>query len=566
MILLIPVNKRTMSMSENEITTGNSDHRDTDVELDSMNDLPEPQEKKSRWKPLLIWLIPLIALLIALSLAVKALLSHGPTIDVSFRTAEGLVAGKTTVRYKQVDIGVVRQIDLSDDRSHVIARIDLRKGASNFAAKDSRFWVVRPRIGTGGVSGIDTLLSGSYIEVDGGKSAEDKFEFTGLEVPPVISSDVPGKVFFLNADDLGSLDIGSPIYYRRINVGQITAYKLSDDGKNVELQTFIRAPYDKFVTTDARFWQASGIDVTLNASGFNLDTQSLASIVAGGIAFGFPESSHATTAANNSRFNLWDSKGEALKEPDGQPRGVIMYFDHSLRGLTVGAPIDFMGIEIGNVKSINAEFYDHYKQIRMRVEAVIYPSRVENGQALNPNSEIFKDFVEHGWRAQMRTGNLLTGQNYIALDKFPKAKPATLQILSDDRVVIPTTPTELSGLQAQVSQIADKLTKFPLVEIGQDVRKTLNNMNTAIESTDKLVKQLDGKVAPGLQATLDDVRKTVRSSESILSSDAPLQQDVRKALQQMTRAAASLQLMSDYIEQHPESIIRGKTPEADDEK
>ncbi|EHU2216059.1 MCE family protein [Acinetobacter baumannii] len=555
-----------MSMSENEITPGNSDRRDPDVELDSMNDLPEPQEKKSRWKPLLIWLIPLIALLIALSLAIKALLSHGPTIDVSFRTAEGLVAGKTTVRYKQVDIGVVRQIDLSEDRSHVIARIDLRKDASNFAAKDSRFWVVRPRIGTSGVSGIDTLLSGSYIEVDGGKSEEKKLEFTGLEIPPVITSDVPGKEFFLNADDLGSLDVGSPIYYRRINVGQITAYKLSDDGKTVELQTFIRAPYDKFVTTDARFWQASGIDVSLNASGFSLDTQSLASIVAGGIAFGIPESSRATTAANHSRFNLWDSKSEALKDPDGQPRGVIMYFDHSLRGLSVGAPIDFMGIEIGNVKSINAEFYNNYKQIRMCVEAVIYPSRVENGQALNPNSNIFKDFVEHGWRAQMRTGNLLTGQNYIALDKFPKAKPATLQILSDDRVVIPTTPTELSGLQAQVSQIADKLTKFPLVEIGQDVRKTLNNMNTAIESTDKLVKQLDGKVAPGLQATLDDVRKTVRSSESILSSDAPLQQDVRKALQQMTRAAASLQLMADYIEQHPESIIRGKTPETDDEK
>ncbi|MCG9491385.1 MlaD family protein [Acinetobacter pittii] len=555
-----------MSMSENEITPGNSDRRDTDVELDSMNDLPEPQEKKSRWKPLLIWLIPLIALLIALSLAVKALLSHGPTIDVSFRTAEGLVAGKTTVRYKQVDIGVVRQIDLSEDRSHVIARIDLRKDASNFAAKDSRFWVVRPRIGTSGVSGIDTLLSGSYIEVDGGKSEEKKLEFTGLETPPVITSDVPGKEFFLNADDLGSLDVGSPIYYRRINVGQITAYKLSDDGKSVELQTFIRAPYDKFVTTDARFWQASGIDVTLNASGFNLDTQSLASIVAGGIAFGYPENSRATTAANHSRFNLWDSKSDALKDPDGQPRGVIMYFDHSLRGLSVGAPIDFMGIEVGNVKAINAEFTNDYKQMRMRVDAVFYPSRVEKGLALNPNSEIFKDFVEHGWRAQMRTGNLLTGQNYIALDKFPKAKPAKLQILSDDRVVIPTTPTELSGLQAQVSQIADKLTKFPLVEIGQDVRKTLNNMNTAIASTDKLVKQLDGKVAPGLQATLDDVRKTVRSSESILSSDAPLQQDVRKALQQMTRAAASLQLMADYIEQHPESIIRGKTPETDDEK
>ncbi|HDU8212093.1 TPA: MCE family protein, partial [Acinetobacter baumannii] len=203
-----------MSMSENKTTSETSDHHETDVELENMNDLPEPQEKKNRWKPLLIWIIPLIALLIALSLAVKALLSNGPTIEVSFRTAEGLVAGKTTVRYKQVDIGVVRQIDLAEDRSHIIARIDLRKDASNFAAQDSRFWVVRPRIGTSGVSGIDTLLSGSYIEVDGGKSPEKKLEFTGLEIPPVITSDVPGKEFFLKADDLGSLDIGSPIYYR----------------------------------------------------------------------------------------------------------------------------------------------------------------------------------------------------------------------------------------------------------------------------------------------------------------------------------------------------------------
>lgn len=528
--------------------------------------LPEPQKKKDRWRPALIWLIPFIALLIGLSLAIKAVLDTGPTIDVSFRTAEGLVAGKTTVRYKQVDIGLVRQIDLSEDRSHVIAKIELRKDASNFAAKDSRFWVVRPRVGVGGISGIDTLLSGAYIEVDGGKSTEKQENFSGLEVPPVISSDVPGKVFFLKARDLGSLDIGAPIYYRRINVGQITAYKLAQDGKSVELQTFVQAPYDKFVTTDARFWQASGVDVTLNASGFNLDTQSLASIVAGGIAFGYPETSSAASAENNSRFNLWDSRTEAMKEPDGKPRQILMYFNHSLRGLAVGAPIDFMGIEIGSVKSINVEFDPSYSQLRMRVDAVIYPSRLANGKELDPDGEIFKHFIQKGWRAQMRTGNLLTGQNYIAFDMFPKAKPATLIIRADGKAEVPTTPTELSGLQAQVSQIADKVSKFPLVEIGQDVRKTLNNMNTTIESTDKLVKQLDGKVAPGLQAALDDVRKTMQSTETILSSDAPMQQDVRRALQQMTRAAASLQLMADYIEQHPESLIRGKRPEADNDK
>ncbi|TCM66590.1 paraquat-inducible protein B [Acinetobacter calcoaceticus] len=550
-----------IGMSENTPNNNNSDHQSTDLTPDQQHNLPEPETKKGRWRPSLIWLVPIVALLIALSLAVKAVLDTGPTINVSFRTAEGLVAGKTTVRYKQVDIGLVRQIDLSEDRSHVIAQIELSKDASNFAAKDARFWVVRPRIGTSGVSGIDTLLSGAYIEVDGGKNEVKESNFTGLEVPPVVSSDVPGKVFFLKAKDLGSLDIGAPIYYRRINVGQVTAFKLSNDGQNVELQTFIQAPYDKFVTKDARFWQASGVDVTLNASGFNLNTQSLASIVAGGIAFGYPENSNAASAADKSNFTLWDSRTEALKEPDINPRQVIMYFDHSLRGLTAGAPIDFMGIEIGKVTSVNAEFDANYTRMRMRVEAVIYPSRLANGREIDPNGDIFKSFVNRGWRAQMRTGSLLTGQNYIAFDKFPKAKAAEVKMRSDGRVEVPTTVTELSGLQAQVSVIADKLTKFPLVEIGQDVRKTLDNMNTAVASTDKLIKQLDTKVAPGMQATLDDVRRTMQSTESILSSDAPMQQDVRRALQQMTRAAASLQLMADYIEQHPESIIRGKTPE-----
>lgn len=567
-----------MDMSENTTTNENSDHNKpeattADVQVTEQNGnekrqtLPEPARKQGRWRPSFIWFIPAIALVIALSLALKAILDTGPKISVSFRTADGLVAGKTTVRYKQVDIGLVRQIELSEDRSHVVAQIELRKDASNFASKDTQFWVVRPRIGTNGVSGIDTLLSGSYIEVDGGKTGVKETVFNGLEVPPVIAADVPGKVFFLKAKDLGSLDIGAPIYYRRINVGQITAYKLSNDGTQVELQSFIQAPYDKFVTQDARFWQASGIDVTLNASGFNLNTQSLASIVAGGIAFGYPE--HAKTsavAADKSNFTLWGSQAEALKDPDGPASQIVMYFDHSLRGLSAGAPIDFMGIDIGNVTSINAEFNPSYTLMRMRVDAVIYPSRLAKGKEVDPKGDIFKSFVQRGWRAQMRTGNVLTGQNYIAFDKFPKAKPATLKTVENGVVEVPTTVTELSGLQAQVSQIADKLTKFPLVEIGNDVRQTLKTMNATIVSTDKLIKQLDSKVAPGMQATLDDIRKTMQSSESILSSDAPMQQDVRRALQQMTRAAASLQLMADYIEQHPESIIRGKKPEANHAK
>ncbi|ESK41116.1 hypothetical protein P256_00102 [Acinetobacter nectaris CIP 110549] len=552
-------------MSEN-IKNDDLDHHTTTQQEPELKNIPAPKKKKPNHKISLIWIIPIVALLIALSLAAKAVWERGPTIEVSFKTADGLEAGKTNVRYKQVNIGLVRQIKLSSDNTHVIAEIELTKNSSSFAAKDSRFWVVRPRIGTTGISGIDTLLSGSYIEVDGGKASEEKTDFVGLETPPVVPSDVPGKIFFLTADNLGSLDIGSPIYYRRINVGQITAYNLSSDGKHVELQTFIRSPYDKFVTTDARFWQASGVDVSLNASGFSLNTQSLASIVAGGIAFGYPDNSNAAMAPVQSHFTLWNSRTDALKVPDGKPHKIIMYFDTSLRGLAAGAPIDFMGINIGDVTAINVEFDPNYRKLRMRVDAVLYPSRLANGKELDPTGSIFRSFIQQGWRAQMRTGNLLTGQNYIAFDKFNRAKPVHLIQHDNGIVEVPTTPPELNSLQSQVSEIADKISKFPINEIGDDVRKTLKSINTTINSTDKLVKQLDTKVAPDFQATLNDARRTMLSTESILSSDAPMQQDLRKVLQQVTRTAASLQLMSDYIEQHPESLIRGKKGETKNAK
>lgn len=521
----------------------------------------EPRTAQAkRWRFSLVWLIPLIALIIGLSLFAKAIIEKGPTISVSFRTADGLQAGKTTVRYKEVDIGLVRRIDLAKDRSHVVVQIELSNAARSFAVDDTRFWVVRPRIGAGGISGISTLLSGAYIGVAGGKSQTEKEDFVGLEAPPVITGEESGKVFVLRSNDLGSLDTGSPIFYRRINVGQVSAYKLANDGKSVEVQAFVKAPYDRYVTTDTRFWHSSGVDVSLNASGFQVNTQSFASIVSGGIAFGFPEGSNAGVAANNTIFKLATNQAEALKDSDGNPVQILMYFDQSLRGLTKGAPIDFRGIELGNVKSINVEFDSSYRQLRMPVIAEVYPSRLSRGREFDPNKQVLREFIQRGLRAQMKTGNILTGQNYIAIDFFPKAKPAEMKFTDAGIAVIPTIPSELSGLQAQVSQIADKLTKFPLNEIGQDVRKTLANMNTAINSTDKLVKQLDSKTAPAMQATLDDARKTMQSTQSILATDAPMQQDIRRAVQQMTRAAASLQLMADYIEQHPESLIRGKVP------
>ncbi|KEZ74425.1 mammalian cell entry protein, partial [Pseudomonas syringae pv. syringae FF5] len=250
--------------------------------------MPRPEVKRRRLRVSLIWLVPIVAAIIGISMALHDWMNIGPRITVSFLTAEGLEANKTQVKYKNVVIGMVTDISLSDDRTHVLATIELNTSATPFTRVDSQFWVVRPRIGAHGVSGVDTLLSGAFIGADAGSAEETKASFTGLETPPPVTFGEKGKRFTLHTDDLGSLDIGSPIYFRRIQVGQVVAYDLSKDGRGVDIQIFINAPNDQYITTDTRFWNASGVDITVGASGVKVNTQSLTSIISGGIAFREP--------------------------------------------------------------------------------------------------------------------------------------------------------------------------------------------------------------------------------------------------------------------------------------
>lgn len=244
---------------------------------------PEPAPIKTRrWNVSLVWIVPIVALLIGASLVVRNWMQEGPTVTITFKTGEGLVANKTEVRYRNLVIGKVTTIELAEDKRSVKVTASLSKEAESFARADSQFWVVRPRIGAGGVTGLDTLLSGSFIGADAGQSTQRADSFVGLESPPPITYGEEGKSFFLSAPELGSLDIGSPIYYRKIQVGQVISYALDADGKGVTIGVFIRAPNDAYVTADSRFWNASGIDVSVDAKGIRVDTASLASVLAGG--------------------------------------------------------------------------------------------------------------------------------------------------------------------------------------------------------------------------------------------------------------------------------------------
>ena len=518
--------------------------------------------KRRSWLPSLIWLIPIVAALVGVTLVVRLIRERGPEIVLTFRTAEGLEAGKTAVRYKDVQIGTVQTLRLANDRSHVRVLVQLNKEAAAFTAKDTRFWVVRPRLDTSGISGLGTLLSGAYIGADAGVSEETAGEFTGLEAPPIVTRDDSGRQFLLHARDLGSLDIGSPVYFRRIKVGQVAAYGLDEDGKGVTLRIFVNAPYDQFVGVNTRFWHASGVDVDLNASGLKLRTQSLVTLLLGGIAFQPLDEGMGPLAQENTAFALAEDEPTAMKSPDGPSQTALLYFNQSLRGLSPGAPVDFRGVVVGEVKSIGVEFDRNEREFRMPVVVQLYPERLQRrSEQRNDTQQAqlgrWQAMVGKGLRAQLRTGNLLTGQVYVAIDFFPEAPPARLDITRTP-LELPTVPNSLDELQTQVAGIARKLNKVPFDDISADLRKTLATLNQTLGSTERLVKSLHDDVSPEMAAALKDVRRTLGSAERTIADDSPLQQDLRQTLQEVARAAGSLRVLADYLERHPESLLRGK--------
>jgi paraquat-inducible protein B len=532
------------------------------------NELPQAVIHPPHRSPLpLVWIVPIVAALVGAWIGINALLARGPSITIEFRTAEGLEAGKTRIRYRSVDIGVVRSIELAADHNGVRVHADMDKGSAALLVGDSRFWIVRPRIAAGGVSGLSTLLSGSYIGMDIGKATETARDFVGLEQPPAVDSGEPGREYVLQGTTLGSLEVGSPLYFRQLPVGRVTRFALDPDGHGITLAVFVAAPFDRFVTRDTRFWHASGIGVSLSAEGVRIRTESLATILTGGIAFETPTDAEGETPAPaQARFRLVSSRERAMAAPDVDGHRFILYFEGSLRGLEAGAPVDLNGVQVGEVHKVNIEYVPALGRFRYPVEVVVYQDRImaryREGSTL-PRVEsrdvygFVEGLVEHGLRAQLNTGSLLTGQQVVSLRFFPKSKP----VHSDPRhepMEIPTVPGGLDKLEDTLTDIATRIDALPLESIGRDAAGALVNLRAALRSVTVLVDHLDAEVTPELAGTLRDARRALAEADGVLSADAPLQRSTQDALVQLGAAARSLHDLADYLERHPESLLRGK--------
>ncbi|CAM2186522.1 paraquat-inducible protein B [Paraburkholderia sacchari] len=514
---------------------------------------------RARWLPSLVWTIPLVAALAGVVLIVWSVHSRGPTVTISFATAGGLERGKTRIKSRSVDIGIVRAIRLSHDLSRVLVTVELTREAEKFTAKDSRFWVVAPRVGASGVSGLSALLNGPYIEADAGRSNEQASDFVGLEAPPAVTIDEKRHRCRLHAETLSALDVGSPIFYRRDRVGQVIGYSIGEDGGSVNVDVFVKAPFDQYVTTNTRWWRESGVKVKIASNGINIDTQSLASILAGGLAFeARPDSPPQPQAPDNMAFALAANEADAMREPDGLPLRVVMYFDQSLRGLAVGAPVDFQGIVIGEVTHIGVDYDRRKHAFIMPVSMNVYPQRLRrlsHGKFPETHSlegiAAIKAMVARGLRGQLRIANVLTGRLYVALNVFPEAKPAKADF-DHDAIELPTVPSKILALQSQAGEMAAKLDKIPLDEMGM-------NLNTSLKGVDQTITHFSNEVLPPLSDSLDSTQKSLAGAGALLQQDSPFHVELHQTLQGLTPTLQYFNAMADYLERHPESLLRGKS-------
>jgi len=507
----------------------------------------------------IVWVVPMVAALIGGWLAYKALSEKGPTITITFETAEGLEAGKTKIKYKDVKIGQVESISVSEDLSHVIVNAELVRDSKRYLTENTRFWVVRARIAAGEVSGIGTIFSGAYIGIDPGKPGKSARSFKGLETPPIVTTDLPGGHFMLRAERLSSLDVGSPIYYRQIEVGQVVAYQLEEDGQAVGIKIFIHAPHHERVRENTRFWNAGGLDVSVDASGIKVNTESFVTMMIGGIAFETPMDSGPRSAAKEDHiFRLYDSRQESYERTYVKKVRWLLNFDGSVRGLAIGAPVEFRGIEVGKVVDLELEFDWEKMTFRIPVVIEIEPDRIKmTGTRTMDKREGNEILVEKGLRAQLKQGSLLTGQLYVDLDIHPDEPPRKI-IYSGKYPEIPTVPTPMEEITRSITKIVEKVEKLPLEEIGNDLRDTMAHLNKSTEHLEGLIQNFDEKVAPAVTATLNQTQTALIKVERLMSAESPTGHELKRALSELADAARNISVLMDYLGRHPESLVFGK--------
>jgi len=528
---------------------------------------------RRRWSS--VWVVPLLALIVAGGLVWKHYAGRGPIAYVRFETAESIKAGVTEVRCRSVRVGVIEKVDLADDLLSVVAEVRMDPDSEHLLRQGTRFWVVKPRVSGASISGLSTIVEGSYLELEPGDANVPVHHFDGLEEPPVTSTSVPGLRLTLISEDAGSLSAGSPIYYRGFEVGRVERRTLDIKNRRIRFDIFIKDEYSPLVSQGTCFWNTSGIDVTAGADGFKVSTPSFQAMLSGGAVFSVPKGGTAGEPVQDGAvFELYPDEEAAQKSIFRPDHRILLFFDQSVRNLSPGAPVEFRGIPLGRVVEIS---FKHSPPGDSRVPVVIEINSDTLGKAvegINDPSKALAECVRRGLRAKLNSASLLTGALFVDLDFVPGAMPAELTKIGEYEVIPTETSASIAQLQDEVKAILAQIKALPLDETltkfgtaadeisvtVKDLRGTLDEAEGALAEAKKLLARDETQnLTAELQATL----KQVRSSVDSLGPNGAMQGDLARTLDELRAALRSFKVLSDSIEEKPNSLLFGREGSGD---
>jgi len=518
-----------------------------------------------------VWAIPILAVVLGAWVVVHNLMTEGPEITISFTTAEGLEAGKTTVKHRNVNVGVVETVKLSEDFKHIVATVKLDRQAEPMLREDTRFWVVTARVGAGNISGLETLLSGAYIQLAPGTGAEGRRSFEALEEPPLTPIDADGLRLKLTSDRASSVSNGDPVLYNGFKVGRVESMKFDPQRRLVHYVIFIDAPYHDLVNSAVRFWDVSGVSLSAGADGFKVETSALESILLGGIAFGVPEGvSAGDPVEHNTEFKLYRSYEAILQNPFRYGAYYVVVFSQSVKGLLPGAPVEFRGIQIGRVErlmlkeSLGVALEEHQEGEGLSIPVLLYiePARMElpdRASSLDTLQQSITIGVGNGMRASMDTGNLLTGAKYVNIDYYPDAEPAELGTFLE-WTTIPVIDTGLGHIQQQISSILAMVNRLPLEQTVADANSAIESLDATLDSLNSLLQEDSTRAVPTeLNRTLEELRGTLQG----FSPGSAGFSSLNSSLLRLNRILGNLDQLTRKLAAEPNSVLLPSSPDAD---
>jgi paraquat-inducible protein B len=518
-----------------------------------------------------VWLFPIGAAAIVLWLAWRNLAERGPAITISFRNVDGLQAGQTKIQHRNVDLGTVESLELTPDMSRVIVHARMTRQATNHLTPNTRFAIIAPHVGVGGISGLSTLVSGSYIEMYPGKpSDESKRDFVGLDEPPALAPDTKGRSFTLLANDLGSLTRGSPISYNGITVGEVEDYVLRPNNKGVQVTAFVRSPYETLVHPETRFWNAGGVDLTLGSQGLRIRANSWEQLLSGGIAFATPtEVLGKEPSANDAVFGLYDNRRAADRAPQGQTLNYVADFLGNQRGLDTGTAVELQGIEVGEVTEAHLAYDEKRHTLVTRANFYVDPERVEilnmpKGADANQHDAVQKwieTLVNDGMRAQVSSASLLTGTKLVGLEMVANAPKAHIEHEGEAMMI----PTSTAGdFTAVLQDLQSVLKNIDRATSGPQLGHALQSLDETLTRLDKVTHDIEPDIKSlikSLRDTADSAQSTLNTIQGIAGNSAPTGTDLPRMMRELTEAARSVRGLADYLDRHPEALLRGRKGE-----